>query len=56
MEIEDSDKPFGSLVIKLSGVRFAEVSFRDYLDNWGYIAGIGIRTIFIWDMYSWGCG
>ena len=26
------DEPFGFLVFKLSGVRFAEVSFRNYLD------------------------
>ena len=29
------DKPFGFLVLKSSGVRFAEVSFRNYLVNWG---------------------
>ena len=28
--------PFGFLVLKPSGVRFAEVSFRNYLVNWGY--------------------
>ena len=34
------DKPFGFLVLKPS---------------WGYMAGIEIRIIFIWVMYSWGC-
>ena len=38
------DKPSGFLVLKSSGVRFAEVSFRNCLVNWGYIAGIGIRS------------
>ena len=33
--------------IKPSVVRFVEVSFRNYLVNWGYMAGIGIRIIFI---------
>ena len=28
------DKPYGFLVIKPSGVRFADVSFRNYLVNW----------------------
>ena len=37
------DKPFGFLVLKQSGVRFAEGSFRNNLVNWGYMAGIGIR-------------
>ena len=45
------DKPFGFLVLKPSGVRFAEVSFRNYLVNWGYMAGIGIGIRFIWVMY-----
>ena len=52
MEIEDSI----SLVLKPSGVRFVKVSFRNYLVNWGYIAGIGIMIRFILVMYSWGCG
>ena len=30
------DKPFGFLVLK---------PFRNYLVNWGYMAGIGIRII-----------
>ena len=44
------DKPFGFLVLKPSGVRFAEVSFRNYLVNWGYyyMARIGIWIRFIW--------
>ena len=46
------DKPFGFLVLKPSGVRFAEVSFRNYLVNWGYMAGIGITIRFIWVVYS----
>ena len=51
MEIEDSRyKPFGFLVLKPSGVRFAEVSFQNYLVKWGYMAGIGIRIRFIWVM------
>ena len=50
------DKPFDFFVLKPSGVRFAEVSFRNYLVNWGYMAGFGIRIIFIWVRYSWGCG
>ena len=50
------DKPFGFLVLKPSGVRFAEVSFRNHLVNWGYMAGIRIRIRFILVMYSWGCG
>ena len=41
------DKPFVFFVLKLYGVRFAEVSFRNYLVNWGYMAGIGIRIRFI---------
>ena len=56
MEIEDSISHFGFLVLKPSGVRFAEVSFRNYLVNWGCMAGIGIRIRFICVMYSWGCG
>ena len=37
VEIEDSrDKPFGFPVLKPSGVRFVEVSFRNYLVNGGY--------------------
>ena len=49
------DKLFCFLVLKPcdSGVRFAEVSFRNYLVTWGYMAGIGIRIIFIWVIYSW---
>ena len=39
------DKPFGFL--KPSGVRFAEVSFRNYLVNWGCMAGIEVRIRFI---------
>ena len=50
------DKPFGFLVLKPSEVRFADVSFRNYLVNWGYMAGIGISIRFIWMMYSWGRG
>ena len=35
LEIEDPlDKPFGFLVLKPSGVRFAEISFRNYFVNW----------------------
>ena len=45
------DKPFGFLVLKPSGVRFAEVSFRNYLVTWGYVAGIGIMIRFIWAIY-----
>ena len=56
LEIEALDKPFGFFVLKPSGVRFAEVSFRKYLVNWGYMAGIGIRIRFIWVMYSWVSG
>ena len=56
LEIEALDKPFGFFVLKPSGVRFAEVSFRNYLVNWGYMAGIGIRIRFIWVMYSWVSG
>ena len=41
------DKPFGFLVIKPSGVRFAEVSLRNHLVNWAYMAGIGIMIRFI---------
>ena len=38
------DKHFTFLVIKLSGVRFAEVSFRNYFVNWVvYMARIRIR-------------
>ena len=47
------DKPFGFLVLKPSGVRLAEVSFRNYLVNRGFMAGIEIRIIFIWVMYNW---
>ena len=50
------DKPFGFLVLKPSGVRFAEVSFRNYLVNWEYTVGIGIGIRFIWVMFSWDCG
>ena len=35
-------------------MRFAEVSFRNYLVTWGcwgYMTSIGIRIIFIWVMY-----
>ena len=49
MEIEE---PFCFLVLKPSGVRFAQVSVRNYLVNWGYMAGIGIRIRFIWVMSS----
>ena len=48
------DKPFGFLVVKPSGARFAEVSFRNDLVTWGYMAGIGFRIRFLWVMYSWG--
>ena len=41
------DKPIGFLVLKPSGVRFAEVSFLKYLVNWRHMAGIGIGIIFI---------
>ena len=53
------DKPFGFLVLKPSGVRFVEVSFRNYLVNWvgvQYTAAIGIRIRFVRVMYSWSCG
>ena len=46
------DKPFGFLVLKPSGVRFMEGLFRNYLVNWGYMAGIGIRIRFIRVIYS----
>ena len=37
--------PFGFLVLKPSGVRFAaEVSFRNYLVNWGYMTRIWITV------------
>ena len=44
------DKPFRFLVLKPSGVRFAEVSFRNYLVNWvvyglNWVIGIRIRFI-----------
>ena len=44
------------LVLKPSVVRFAEVSFGNYLVNGGYTAGFGIRFRFFSVMYSWGCG
>ena len=55
-KLRTRDKPFGFLVIKPSGVRFAKVSFRNYLVTWGHMAGIGIRIRFIRVMYSRGCG
>ena len=36
-------------------MRFAEVSFRNYLVTWGCMAGIGIRIRFIWVMYRLEC-
>ena len=45
MEIEDSlDKQFGFFVLKPPGVRFAEVSFRNYLVHWviPYMAELGL--------------
>ena len=47
------DKPFGFLVLKPSGVRFAEVSFRNHLVTWGHMAGIWIRIRFIWVVGIW---
>ena len=46
LEIEDSISHLASLSSSI-------MRFRNYLVNWGYMAGIGIRIIFI---YSWGCG
>ena len=46
LKLRTLDKPFGFLVLKPSGVRFAEVSFQNYLVNWRYMAGIGIRIWF----------
>ena len=51
VKLRTLDKPIGFLVLKPSGVRFAQVSFRNYLVNWGYMAGIGIRIRFIWVMH-----
>ena len=42
MQIEDSIN-LDFFDLKPSGVRYAKVSFRSYLVNWGYMAGIGIR-------------
>ena len=55
-KLRNLDKLFGFLVLKPSVVRFAEVSFRNCLVNWGYKARIGIRIRFILVMYSWGRG
>ena len=34
-ELRPLNKPFGFLVLKPSGMRFAKVLFRNYLVNWG---------------------
>ena len=55
------DNPFGFLVFKPSGVRFAEVSFRNYLVNIRWYSrvwlelGLGLYLYGLCNMYSWGC-
>ena len=65
-KLRTRDEPFDFFVLKPSGVRFAEDSFRNYIVDWWYMAGIGIRIRFIWVVYSiagvvasraqWKCG
>ena len=43
-KLRSLDKPVDFLVLKSSRVRFAEVSFRNYL----YMARNGIIIVFIW--------
>ena len=47
----------GVFVLELSGVRFADVSFRNYLVDWVvyYTAILGITIIFQWVLLSCGC-
>ena len=44
------DKPFGFLVRTTFGVKFAEISFQNYLVNWViyYTDRTGIRIRFTW--------